>query len=213
MCVCVCVCVCVSVCLCVRDVVAYLIEQKANVMAKDRFGADAMRDAIRGKHTAVQNMLFQHGGKQHSLQVEVDKSSALEYQALPLHVRARSERWMIERTEIKLGHMLGEGQQGQVLKADWRGMPVVVKILKHAGGKAAQDELDFMNEISVMSTLRHPNLVLFLGAVLLSDPKMLVSEFLEGGSLEDYYDKRFDDKKRPFLPPISTVRMCRCCGG
>ena len=50
--------------------------------------------------------------------------------SLPLHVRARSERWMIERTEIKLGHMLGEGQQGQVLKADWRGMPVVVKILK-----------------------------------------------------------------------------------
>ena len=195
------------------DVVAYLIEQKANVMAKDRFGADALRDAIRGKHTAVQTMLFQYGAKQNSLEVEVDKSSALEYQALPLHVRARSERWMIERTEIKLGHLLGEGQQGQVLKADWRGMPVVVKILKHADGKAAQDELNFMNEISVMSTLRHPNLVLFLGAVLLSDPKMLVSEFLQGGSLEDYYDKRFDDKKRPFLPPISTVRMCRCCGG
>jgi hypothetical protein len=47
--------------------------------------------------------------------------------------------------------------------------------------RQSADELDFQNEISVMSTLRHPNLVLFLGAVLAQEPKMLISEYLDGG--------------------------------
>jgi serine/threonine protein kinase len=58
-------------------------------------------------------------------------------------------------------------------------MVCVVKVLKNQSQSA--DELDFQNEISVMSTLRHPNLVLFLGAVLAQEPKMLISEFLDGG--------------------------------
>ena len=43
------------------DVVDYLIRHKADVLAKDRFGADALRDAIRGKHNAVQQVLFNAG--------------------------------------------------------------------------------------------------------------------------------------------------------
>ena len=44
-----------------------------------------------------------------------------------------------------------------VMKGDWRGMPVVCKVLKNKGNAA--DDLDFQNEISVLSHLRHPNLV------------------------------------------------------
>jgi len=82
-------------------------------------------------------------------------------------------------------------------------MVVVVKIIKNA--RASTDELDFQNEISIMSTLRHPNLVLFLGAVLENEPKMLVSEFLDGGSLEDFFECKFKDKMKPFLPPVAMV--------
>ena len=32
--------------------------------------------------------------------------------------------------------------------------------------------------------------MLFLGAVLESEPKMLISEFLDGGSLEDFYENQ-----------------------
>ena len=80
---------------------------------------------------------------------------------------------------------------------------MVVKIIKNA--RASTDELDFQNEISIMSTLRHPNLVLFLGAVLENEPKMLVSEFLDGGSLEDFFECKFKDKMKPFLPPVAMV--------
>ena len=40
----------------------------------------------------------------------------------------------------------------QVYKAEWRGMAVVVKVLKHHS--SAVDDMLFQNEISVMSTLR-----------------------------------------------------------
>eukprot|EP00277_Geminigera_cryophila_P000616 CAMPEP_0179421922 /NCGR_PEP_ID=MMETSP0799-20121207/10102_1 /TAXON_ID=46947 /ORGANISM="Geminigera cryophila, Strain CCMP2564" /LENGTH=893 /DNA_ID=CAMNT_0021195917 /DNA_START=41 /DNA_END=2722 /DNA_ORIENTATION=+ len=185
------------------DVVDYLIRHKADVLAKDRFGADALRDAIRGKHNAVQQVLFNAGACKTTMEEQEQKAMSDEYQSQPLHVRAKAERWIIARSEIHIGTLLGEGQQGQVLKADWRGMVVVVKIIKNA--RASTDELDFQNEISIMSTLRHPNLVLFLGAVLENEPKMLVSEFLDGGSLEDFFECKFKDKMKPFLPPVAMV--------
>jgi len=186
-----------------EQVVDYLIRHKADVLAKDRFGADALRDAIRGKHTAVQQLLFNAGACHTTLLEQEQKAMSEDYQSQPLHVRAKAERWIVDRSEIRIGHLLGEGQQGQVLKADWRGMAVVVKLLKNA--RASTDELDFQNEISVMSTLRHPNLVLFLGAVLENEPKMLVSEFLDGGSLEDFFELKYKEKMKPFIPPVAMV--------
>ena len=44
--------------------------------------------------------------------------------------------------------------------------------------------------------------MLFLGAVLEDNPKMLISEYLDGGSLEDYYETKFKEKNRPWLAPV-----------
>jgi len=44
-----------------EEVVEYLIRHKANVQAVDRFGANALMDAIRGRHSNVQQILFQAG--------------------------------------------------------------------------------------------------------------------------------------------------------
>lgn len=37
---------------------------------------------------------------------------------------------MVDRDEIKLEKKIGEGAQGQVFTADWRGMVVVVKLVE-----------------------------------------------------------------------------------
>ena len=69
---------------------------------------------------------------------------------------------------------------------------------------ALHDEL-FENEIMVMSTLRHPNLVLFLGAVFNGPQKMLVTEYLEQGSLLDFYVRMWHTSKAPFLPRVEVL--------
>uniref|UniRef100_A0A7S0VJ15 Protein kinase domain-containing protein n=1 Tax=Hemiselmis tepida TaxID=464990 RepID=A0A7S0VJ15_9CRYP len=84
-------------------------------------------------------------------------------------------------------------------------MPVVCKVIKNSD--SATDELDFQNEISVLSHLRHPNLVLFLGACVDGEPKIIISEYLSGGSLEDCYETKGKEKGKSFRPPTYQIHM------
>jgi serine/threonine protein kinase len=80
-----------------------------------------------------------------------------------------------------------------LFRAKWRGLDVCVKTLdadRFAEGKDPRQAIyDLQNEISILSTLRHPNLVLFLGAVL---PKEL-----SGDSTDDI----------PLLPSTKTMPL------
>jgi len=66
----------------------------------------------------------------------------------------------------------------------WNGTQVVVK-------SSLGNDFDFteelLHEIEVLSSLRHPDLVMFLGACLEPDqPIMCITEYLSGGDLERY---------------------------
>eukprot|EP00802_Teleaulax_amphioxeia_P008010 Tamp_08018.p1 GENE.Tamp_08018~~Tamp_08018.p1 ORF type:complete len:643 (-),score=136.48 Tamp_08018:467-2137(-) len=186
-------------------VVQYLIKHKADVSARDRFGADPLHDAVRGEHAQVQQLLFEAGARD-GVQSLADATAAVAdeaYQRQPLQVRARMGRWLVAREEVQLGKPIGEGAQGKVYKADWRGMTVVVKSLKRDSN--ATDDMLFENEISLMSTLRHPNLVLFLGAVFEESHMMLMAEFLENGSLEDFFEDMAADNNCPLLVPLTVA--------
>mmetsp|Transcript_62463 Transcript_62463/g.147282 ORF Transcript_62463/g.147282 Transcript_62463/m.147282 type:complete len:757 (+) Transcript_62463:310-2580(+) len=189
-----------------HEVVEFLVQCGADVHCKDRWGGTPLKDAIRGGHTEVSQVLMDAGagteGKMEQMATQLEVEG---YAARPLHLRAKTEQWSVDRAEVKMGKLLGEGQQGYVLRADWRGMPVVCKVLKNRDSHT--DDLDFQNEISVLSHLRHPNLVLFLGACLDGEPKIIVSEFLDGGSLEDMYDKRRAEKGYAWRPPCKMVHM------
>ena len=69
------------------------------------------------------------------------------------------ETWEMNRNEIKLGKMLGQGNYGEVYKAKWRGGEIAVKTVKE--DSMGIDE--FMREAQVMKMMKHPNLVLLLG--------------------------------------------------
>jgi len=176
-------------------VVEFLLSQGANVHATDKWGSSAVMDAIRGDHTRVQDLLVAAGAS--------DNGAREESATLPLLKRAREERWGIDRKDVKMGRMLGEGDQGLVFKAAWRGMPVVCKVLKNH--EDAVKDLEFQNEIAVLSRLRHPNLVLFLGACLDWEPKFILTEYLAGGSLEDVFRGKSEELGEPWRPSVRQV--------
>ncbi len=60
-------------------------------------------------------------------------------------------------------NVIGHGSAGLVIRGTWRGVNVVVKKLK-ASQHLVENSSDFRKEISVMRTIRHPNIVLFFGA-------------------------------------------------
>ncbi len=85
--------------------------------------------------------------------------------------------------------MAGRGAAGVVHRGRWRDMAVAVKIVRGLWleSDVAQTELD--REAKMMMAVRHPNIVAFLGAGVLSDGSpFLVTEFMELGSLRRVLD-------------------------
>ncbi|KAK8581349.1 hypothetical protein V6N12_071577 [Hibiscus sabdariffa] len=75
---------------------------------------------------------------------------------------------------------IGEGGYGPVFKCFLDHTQVAVKVLRP---DAAQGRLQFLQEIEVLSCIRHPNMVLLLGAC--PEYGILVYEYMARGSLDD----------------------------
>lgn len=78
--------------------------------------------------------------------------------------------------------VLGRGSYGEVRRATWCGMQVACKRLHNFGADgSAESQAKLTDEMSLLATLRHPNLVLFLG-VLYDDatqaPTSILTEML-----------------------------------
>ncbi|KAL6861759.1 hypothetical protein ACP4OV_017459 [Aristida adscensionis] len=88
----------------------------------------------------------------------------------------------IQWEEITLGERVGLGSFGEVYKGEWHGTEVAVK--KFLQQDISSDALEeFRTEVGIMKRLRHPNVVLFMGAVTRVPNLSIVTEFLPRGSL------------------------------
>uniref|UniRef100_A0A671K2I7 Tyrosine-protein kinase n=1 Tax=Sinocyclocheilus anshuiensis TaxID=1608454 RepID=A0A671K2I7_9TELE len=69
--------------------------------------------------------------------------------------------WAMNRKDLKLIQTIGKGEFGDVMVGDYRGTKVAVKCIKHDATAQA-----FLAEASVMTQLRHTNLVQLLGVIV-----------------------------------------------
>eukprot|EP01134_Creolimax_fragrantissima_P005717 CFRG5717T1 len=90
-------------------------------------------------------------------------------------------------SDITTGKELGRGGFGVVYSGSLYGSPVAIKML-HTN---VQDNDEFLHEIDVMKRLRHPNIVLFVGATVSPDPLCIITELVSRGALM----KIIEDKK------------------
>ena len=91
------------------------------------------------------------------------------------------DHWRISRNEVVInqGVMLGSGAWGYVAEGQFRGKKVAVKCL-HEGIVASQPLQRVHREIRTMASIRHPNIVLFVAAVLDTEgPPLIISELLD----------------------------------
>ncbi|KAA8539185.1 hypothetical protein F0562_025877 [Nyssa sinensis] len=92
------------------------------------------------------------------------------------------ENLVIPWSDLVLKEKIGEGSFGIVQRAKWRGFDVAVKILMEQHFLAERFE-EFLREVAIMKHLRHPNIVLFMGAVTQPPNLSIVTEYLSRGSL------------------------------
>ncbi|KAF1322695.1 Tkl protein kinase, partial [Globisporangium splendens] len=96
--------------------------------------------------------------------------------------------WKLDLAEIRLEKPVGSGRSGNTYSAWWRGTRVAAKVVNTAdqnGGLGEEILNEFHREVAVVSKLRHPNIVLFLGAAINPPRYCLVFEFMENGTLTD----------------------------
>ena len=130
--------------------------------------------------------------------------------------RAADSRWKLRKEELHMQRELSRTLKSSLYLATWKGTEVVMKCVEvpqnfdrssgfqrkisqesyDPGASRAlyasevkQDLLDeLLHEIELLSSLRHPDLVLFIGACLDKDsPVMCVTEYMPGGDLERHF--------------------------
>ncbi|GMQ03664.1 hypothetical protein CsSME_00049387 [Camellia sinensis var. sinensis] len=106
--------------------------------------------------------------------------------------------WEIPWEDLQIGERIGIGSYGEVYHADWNGTEVAVK--KFMDQDISGDALvQFKCEVEIMLRLRHPNVVLFMGAVTHPPNLSILTEYLPRGSLYKLLHRpnnQPDEKKR-----------------
>lgn len=84
--------------------------------------------------------------------------------------------------DITLGERIGLGSYGEVYRGELHGTEVAVKkfLDQDISGESLEE---FKSEVYIMKRLRHPNVVLFMGAVTRVPNLSIITEFLPRGSL------------------------------
>lgn len=182
-----------------------LVDARANFNARDSFGLSALSEAIRAGDVEIVTLLTEAGADAADLE--------------SLRLASSSEHWSVSSKEVSLGKCLSTTMKSAVYLATWRGTKVVAKMVKQVNlskvlsgqpervqaSTEARSYEEMLHEIRTLSTLRHPDLVLFLGACLDAAPCFFLTEYMEGGDLERHYSGQSLKLGHSYKPPLETV--------
>ncbi len=117
-------------------------------------------------------------------------------------------QWEVEDDEVEMHGKLGKGQFGDVYKGRLWGTDIAVKLLVAAG---LTDEVlsSLREEVAVLSSLRHPHIVLFIGCNTSCANPFIVTEYCARGSL----DRLVYDSSTPLPAPLSLRFALQCAQG
>jgi len=156
------------------DVLQLLIDHKADVNTSDCWGQTPLFQSQRGGHISAEQLLKANGAK--LLKTRLQQQSV-------------REKWEVRRSEVKLGAELSRTLKSVVHRATWNGTEVVAKFSVPDSQELTPEELEdeMLHEIALLSTVRHPDLVMFLGCCLQESPIMFITQYMPKGDLESYY--------------------------
>uniref|UniRef100_A0A0N5ANS5 receptor protein-tyrosine kinase n=1 Tax=Syphacia muris TaxID=451379 RepID=A0A0N5ANS5_9BILA len=117
----------------------------------------------------------------------------------------------IDPNLIHITEVIGSGEFGEVCKGILQPCPkmdayaktIAIKTLKP--GSSDKAKADFLMEASIMGQFQHENVIRLIGVVTKSEPVMIVTEFMENGSLDQFLRKHDNGQ----LQIIQILEMLR----
>eukprot|EP00928_Gymnodinium_smaydae_P075154 TRINITY_DN58159_c0_g1_i1.p1 TRINITY_DN58159_c0_g1~~TRINITY_DN58159_c0_g1_i1.p1 ORF type:complete len:467 (-),score=50.91 TRINITY_DN58159_c0_g1_i1:178-1509(-) len=172
--------------------VQLLLEARAEVNAFDCWGLSPLDQAKQADEFAIEKLLRTYGAKLHKRR---------------LSNKSVRENWEIRRKEVSLGVELSRTLKSIVYRGNWTGIDVVAKFcLENTPGADLEEaEQELLHEIELLASVRHPDLVMFLGCCLKESPIMFITPYMPGGDLERYYRKKTETHYARWCPNLKTV--------
>ncbi|KAL9648292.1 hypothetical protein ABK040_001709 [Willaertia magna] len=112
----------------------------------------------------------------------------------------RKESFLIPIEELEVEKKIGEGGCGTVYSAKWGDNTVAIKSIN-----AIDQEEDFEREVSLLSSLRHPNIVTFYGVTVTDSYKVInkdnnyVLKYSNANKLFLYFNKKVDEQLMNYI--------------
>ncbi|VFQ96257.1 unnamed protein product [Cuscuta campestris] len=118
------------------------------------------------------------------------------------------EEWTADLSQLFIGNRFASGARSRIYRGVYKQRAVAVKMVRvpshhHGSGKEttrARLEQQFISEVSLLSSLYHPNIVQFIAACKKPPVYCIITEYMPQGTLRMYLNK-----KEPFSLPIGTV--------
>ncbi|PFX34483.1 raf homolog serine/threonine-protein kinase phl-like [Stylophora pistillata] len=103
-------------------------------------------------------------------------------------IKKSLREWSIPYSDLQFGEIVGVSPKGYVYKGRWHG-----DIMIHTRRRSTKEEVEeFLNEVSVLSMIRHENVVLFMGACLEPPNLAVITSVRRGLSLYNHLHVRQD---------------------
>ncbi|CAK0908134.1 unnamed protein product [Prorocentrum cordatum] len=177
-----------------------LLSSQADVDRKDHFGNSPLSDAVRHnqEHVAALLLRARHVG---SLRGGSRGKGTPQVEPKGSEVGGSEMGWMVSPDEVRFGSILHTTLKSVVYDAEWRGVKVVAKkVIRHS--QCESDEpvaKETLREICLLSSFRHPDLVMFLGACLFTPQPFFIMEFMDGGDLDFHFAQKASSRhNRPY---------------
>ncbi|KAM3321239.1 serine/threonine-protein kinase STY13 [Capsicum chacoense] len=104
-----------------------------------------------------------------------------------------NDEWTIDLEKLTVGESFAQGSFGKIYTGTYNGEDVAIKLLErpeHDPEKADFMEKQFQKEITMLATLKHPNIVRFIGACRKSMVWCIVTDYARGGSVRQFLSSR-----------------------
>ncbi|KAL3270488.1 hypothetical protein HHI36_021030 [Cryptolaemus montrouzieri] len=112
----------------------------------------------------------------------------------------------IDASFITIEAIIGGGEFGDVCKGKLKmnGLEIDVAIKTLKAGSLDKARNDFLTEASIMGQFEHPNVIFLQGVVTKSNPVMIITEYMENGSLDTFL--RANDGKFQVIQLVGMLR-------
>jgi len=164
------------------EVARWLVDSGALTDIRDDFGMDAVAQSVRSMRNDIIAV--------------VQGSDQPVFPADKVHVSAALGLFSISDSQVDLGRELSRKGGTVVRQGTWQHVKVAVKTTDEAVSESGK----FLNEINMYPSLRHPNVVLFLGDFVDGSRPLFISELMEEGNLSNFFQREMKNHGDSYQP-------------